>query len=288
MGSVETVHLVYFSGTGGTARVARGLEQAFSRRGRQVRVTELDAQAYPRVDADLLVLAYPVYACNAPSPVDEWIARAPDGRGRAAAVVSVSGGGEVMPNTACRLDVIRKLERKGYRVDHEAMFVMPANFLLPYGDALSAMLLRAAPEKAEAFVRAVLSGERSRTKPRLPDRLMTRLCAAEKRGSKFFGKKLKANADCTGCGWCAGRCPRGNIVMGDGKPVFGDRCVICLRCVYGCPKRAIIPGRGGRFVLKEFDLGALEERTKDMTEFPPVSQAAKGRLFKGVRAYLEG
>ncbi len=288
MERMKTVHLVYFSGTGGTARVAFGLEQAFQRHGLQVRVTELNAQPHPAVEADLLVLAYPVYACNAPVPVDEWVAQAPEGNNTPAEVVSVSGGGEVTPNTACRIEVIRRLEKKGYRVDQEAMFVMPANFILPYGDALSAMLLRAAPVKAEAFVSSILSGGRNRTKPHILDRLAARLCAAEKKGSRVFGKKLKANGNCTGCGWCAGHCPRENIVMQGERPQFGERCVICLRCVYGCPMKAIVPGMGKRFVLRQgFDLGAVEERTKHMSEFPPVSQVAKGLMFKGVKAYLE-
>lgn len=288
MGNRKTAHLVYFSGTGGTARVAVSLERALQQHGLAVRVTELNAQPHAWEEADLLVLAYPVYACNAPVPVDEWIAQAPAGNGAAAAVVSVSGGGEVMPNTACRAEVIRRLEKKGYRVDHEAMFVMPANVLLPYGDALSAMLIKAAPIKAEAFVSGILSGKRSRMKPHLFDRLAAKLCAAEKKGSRVFGRKLKVNGDCTGCGWCAGHCPRGNIAMQGGKPQFGDRCVICLRCVYGCPKKAIVPGMGKKFVLKQgFDLNAVEERTKMMTEFPPVFQAAKGLMYKGVRAYLE-
>jgi Fe-S-cluster-containing hydrogenase component 2 len=38
-------------------------------------------------------------------------------------------------------------------------------------------------------------------------------------------------------------CPRQNIALRDGKPVFGDRCVICLNCIYSCPQKALEPGR---------------------------------------------
>jgi len=41
MERMNTVHLVFFSGTGGTARVAANLEQAFLQRGLTVTKTEL-------------------------------------------------------------------------------------------------------------------------------------------------------------------------------------------------------------------------------------------------------
>lgn len=44
MGDIRKVHLVYFSGTGGTKRVAGCLEQAFFRHGCSVTVSELNAK----------------------------------------------------------------------------------------------------------------------------------------------------------------------------------------------------------------------------------------------------
>ena len=288
MECMNTAHLVYFSGTGGTLRVVAGIEQAFLRCGLKVTKTFLDSKPHPLVEADLTVLVYPVYAAGAPLPVDEWIDAARPVHGAAAAVVSVSGGGEVTPNTACRVDVIRRLTRKGYRVVGEDMFVMPANVFVSYDDALSAILLKAAPVRAERFVNGILAGAGKRLRPHYIDRLFAKLFSIEKKKSGLFGKKLKAGDDCTGCAWCASKCPRGNIEMKDGKPSFGARCVICLRCVYGCPAKAIRADVPKFFLLKEgLDLDALEERTKHMTDFPPVSEAAKGFLYKGVRRYLK-
>ena len=287
MDSIKTAHLVYFSGTGGTARVTNCLEQAFLRHNIAVKKTELDAKVHEWVYADLTVLSYPVYACGAPVSVDEWIDRAPDGNGAAVAVMSVSGGGEMTPNTACRAGVIRKLEKKGYRVLYESMFVMPANCIARYDDALSAMLLEAAPAKAEKVVSDILSGKTKRTTPSPVNRLIAKVCTVEKHNSARFGKRLKATDDCIGCGWCAASCPRGNIIMKDGKPRFDNRCVICLRCVYGCPKKAIQPGIGKRFIFQEgYSLNEIEKRASQMKPFPPVSEVAKGLMYQGVRSYL--
>lgn len=287
MESVKTVSIVFFSGTGGTARVAAGLAEAFAARGAQASLTELYGTPAPVPEADLLVVAFPVYAANAPQPVGEWIAAAPDGTGRRAAVVSVSGGGEVSPNTACRAATVRALTARGYQVVYEAMAVMPANFATAYSDALCAALLRRVPVFASRFAQALLAGETRRLRPVLIDRALSRLLLVEHAGSARFGRSLRASRACNGCGRCARRCPRGNIEMQGGKPVFGGRCVLCLRCVYGCPKRAIQPGIGRAFILKEgFDLDALEARTATLTAFPTDEQMTRGYLLHGVRRYL--
>ena len=56
-------------------------------------------------------------------------------------------------------------------------------------------------------------------------------------------KKFTVNGDCIGCGTCARICPRGNIRLEDGRPVFGTNCIGCLSCLQYCPKEAINMGR---------------------------------------------
>jgi len=287
MERIRSAQIVFFSGTGGTRRIAEHFRAAFAARAVNVTVTELDAKPHPTADADLLLMLFPVYAANAPQPVGEWIAAAPEGGGKPAAVISVSGGGEVSPNTACRRPTVRGLEKKGYAVVYERMLVMPSNFIMPYGDALSALLMRLAPRRAEAAVDELLAGTVRRAKPSLIDRAATACASMEHVGSRWFGKHLRANGDCSGCGWCAAHCPRGNITLTAVKPVFGSRCVLCLRCVYGCPRKAIVSGRLKRLVLKEgYDLDALEARMRNMPEAEAEEPDVKGAAFKGVRAYI--
>ena len=288
MAGLKTANIVFFSGTGGTARVARCLRDAFMRQGVAVTFSELLNKPVQLQKADLLAVLYPVYAANAPQPIGEWIAAAPEGRGTPTVVVSVSGGGEVSPNTACRVGVIRALERRGYPVVYEAMAVMPSNFLMPFGDELSALLLAKAPVFTERVAREVLAGQTRRTRPLRMDRLLRHLFLLEHIGSRMFGRHLRADDRCTGCGLCAAHCPRGNITMAGGKPVYGGKCVFCLRCVYGCPAHAIVPGFGKFAILKTgFDLAAVEKRMAGRTDFPPVEELTKGTAMNGVRAYLK-
>ena len=109
----KSANLIYFTGTGGTARVADAFERSFNKRSVAVQKTELKGEADPAVFGDILVLLFPVYAFNAPKPIAEWLKKIEPVEGRLAVVVSVSGGGEISPNTACRAAILRQLEKKG-------------------------------------------------------------------------------------------------------------------------------------------------------------------------------
>ena len=51
------------------------------------------------------------------------------------------------------------------------------------------------------------------------------------------------NDTCVSCGACAGECPVGAIVEGDGKyEINADACVDCGTCAGGCPVGAISQG----------------------------------------------
>lgn len=288
MRSINSVHIVYFSGTGCTERVAKNMADCFISQGIALSISELKKAAHVKIDSDFLIVLYPVYDFGAPKPIIEWIAQTPSANNIPAAVISVSGGGDISPNTACRVDVINKISKKGYDVCYESMIVMPSNVIIRFDDVVSAMLLRKMPIATEKIVSDILSGNRIRKKPLLIDRFFEGLGSIGRNYGKSFAKHLHVSNDCIGCSWCKNHCPRENIRMYDGKPSFGKDCTICLRCVYGCPKKAItVSGTCKMLVLKEgYDLNTIEQYERELSEVPPISQIAKGYLYKGVKKYL--
>jgi ferredoxin len=68
-------------------------------------------------------------------------------------------------------------------------------------------------------------------------------------GSMFHEMALKSfrSADrnfiimdsCKGCGNCAKLCPRGNIKIENGRPIFHHDCELCHACIQWCPNFAI-------------------------------------------------
>ncbi len=287
---VERVSIVYFSGTGSTAKAAECFKTAFGRRRINVSCHEIFRSALRpdgKTGADMLVALFPVHALNAPLPVYEWLDGAAHVDNIPAAVISVSGGGEMTPNRACRLATIKCLQKKGYNVIHDSMLVMPSNILIRTADSLSARLLEALPLRVERLVDELLAGEKRRGRPDFLNRLLSRFGELEKVGAPWVGAAIKANAGCTGCGWCETNCPCGNIAMKAGRPEFRKSCVLCMRCMYGCPRKALRPGIFKSFFLKDgFDLKVMESVTAASEN--EVKRLAPGVLWKGLREYLQG
>ncbi len=283
---LKKANIVYFSGTGCTRKVAEQFAALLKARGIEANISKVSDIEQPD-DADCLFLLFAVHAMNAPQAVYDWIEGLQKVNRKDAVVISVSGGGEISPNTACRQGSIKKLEKKGYRVRYEQMIVMPSNFAIEMQEDLSIMLLDRLPAKVEQIVNEILTNVIRRTKPVMVDQFLSNIAEFEKIGARIFGKQLKCKDTCVGCGWCAANCPVGNIKMEDKRPVFSNHCHMCMGCIYGCPKQAIEP-RFIKFVVLKggFRLEELQKK-QPVSATADIKALTKGAAWTGVRKYLE-
>lgn len=279
--------VVYYSGTGGSERVAKVFETSLTKVGYTVDIFRLFDNPRVILENDVsLMLVYPVHAFNAPDLVYKWVENLSVVDNIHACVVSVSGGGEMRPNTACRLGAIKRLKKKGYNVIYEKMLVMPSNIGVATKEPLAKMLLDILPKKVEDIVADIENGIIRRRKPFFFDRFASMVGKVEKYGARIFGKRIKVSDSCNGCGWCADNCPAGNIIMEAGKPTFARKCHLCLGCLYGCPSKALEPGFMKQILIKEgYDLNSLENKGAAGYEVD-VEGLTKGSLWKGLRKYL--
>ncbi len=285
---IKAVTLAYFSGTGGTEAVVRCVEAQLIRAGIKVNSVYIPFCTMPvkEIDSDLLIIFSPVYAFRLASVVERWTRKLPRAKNTLAAVISVSGGGEISPNTACRKYCKRLLTKKGYIMIYEKMLVMPSNFVIQGEHKLNLRLINAMPRKAEQVVTEILSGKVSLTKPKLWDNVFAFFGQAEHLGARIFGFSLQASEDCTNCGLCERKCPVKNIKMVNGVPRFGFRCILCLKCVYRCPQRAVSPRLLRFSVFKSgYDLEGMGKEAKGLCEME--SEVSKGIFWKGVIDYLK-
>ncbi|MGE5474151.1 MAG: EFR1 family ferrodoxin [Ignavibacteriales bacterium] len=294
MDNFKNVLIVYFSGTGGTKRIADTFEDLLIKKGCTIIKHSLEISEYKKNkdkykeildDIDLVIMLYAVYAMDAPMPVYDWINNLPIVSNKPLAVISVSGGGEVWPNTSCRAQCIKEAEKHGFNVFYENMMVMPSNIAVSGSDHANMWLLKKIPEKSKTIINDILNMERRRTRLKISSRILYFLSKLEQKHAKDFAKTLKIQETCSGCGWCARNCPRENIEMANGKPGFKDKCIVCLRCVYGCPSKSLYSNNKWIILKEGYNLDDIEKRMQGI-ELEPIEKCCKGLVWSGVRKYL--
>lgn len=296
--------IVYYTGTGSTKLVAEEVHSNLSMKNVTAEMHRLTAASkddliQKAAAFQSLILIYAVHAFNAPDLVYTWLkeldeqGHVPDGIQKSAMVLSVSGGGDMLSNTACRVKAKRYLEKKRFKVVTEAMVVMPNNWMSATPDDISKALIGVMPKKVDQWVDAFLQNKAVPVLSTKPiDRLITSLGRLEVKGGLQFGKAIKVSDACNGCGWCANNCPASNITMtaqlDHEIPTFGQVCHFCLGCIYGCPQKALTPGKmkfaviPTGYPLKKY----MQQPEVPLTEAEIMAQL-KGVSWNGVRRYLE-
>lgn len=294
--SSRSVVLYIFSGTGNTRYVAEALARELERNGLRVAARPVDRDLIaagapepdPR-DADLVGLAYPVHAWNAPRLVFELIERLPPvPEGKPAFLLRTAG--DPLLNGGATAPVRERLLAKGYGVFRDDLAVMPANMALRYDERLVKHLLLKAERVAERAAEGIAATEVSLPGETWALRLASRLSSGgETRGARWFGRHTRVAAACTGCERCALECPTDNIRLDGGRPHFGDDCTLCLHCFYVCPEGALTPVVGRWLLIDDwYDLAEIA-RDDGIPADPEDARAAATRpgFFRRFWRYVQ-
>jgi len=283
---LKKIKIVYYSGTGCTETVAKCLEKTLRERGTETDIFRITSgKNCDLADAEILVLLYPIHSFTMPGPVLEWMCGLSEGNGIQAAVITVSGGWEVSPNTASRIRAIKMLKKKGYDVFFEDSIAMLSNAAYTTPEPFATMVFKVLPEKVGATADGILSGAKRELPTLFFDRFSAWAGRSVRHGARLWGKGNKVSSECDGCGICAGTCSSGNITMTDSKPIFGKNCCMCLGCFYACPKGALSPKMAKIIILKDYDIKGFEKKAL-VTDRIDVSCIKAGYLWQGVKKYL--
>ena len=291
------VLILYFSGTGNTDYVARYLAERLVDLPVEVSLASIERQPPEAASGfDVLAFGFPVYECDAPRFVRDYLQQIAPGGGRGAFVFCTKGA---WAGNAVRRN-LQRLDSRGFVPLGGASVSMPGTDGLPFLSKRSWMAraalskdydsLRAADRllKRLAYVLAGLgAGEPAEVyRQRLPLSLGGALLDWLWAGLyDLFGDSMRsrfwADERCTRCDLCLKLCPTGNVAVEDGHPRFGDGCVLCMRCIHACPAEAIQIGRGTvdkfRWRGPKGDFRPLKLRPT-ASEAPPESVATKASV----------
>jgi ferredoxin len=275
--------VVYYTGTGGTRLVASELKKAFDAIGSDCEIHQIHTKNdFSIKDQSHVAIAYPVHAGRSPLAVEEW-ASEQDFTGMDVSLLPVSGGADIIPNTASRIPMKKIIKKNGGNIVYEDMFVMPANVFLQTPPKTKQALINILPKKAGEIAEDIKNGVSRKAKVIFTDRLMEVIGALEHMGAKQFGRQLLVDESCNLCGKCVRNCPTGNIRIEEEKVVYDDKCGLCMGCVYICPQKSIHAKFMNFYILKD---GMSYPEKSEMPLYKDCSKELRSILWIGVRRYL--
>jgi ferredoxin len=247
---MKNIRIDYHTGTCCSELVADLLAEKFKINNVNVEINRIyrdKINGIKEINAGYYILIFSVHSFNAPQPTYEWVEHL-EGAYCKTAVISVSGGGNVLSNTACRHKIVKLLKKNNFNVVFEEMIRMPNNWMKVPGEKKITRILSKLPDKIDVISHAILSEKKQRKIVYWIDYLISALGESEKKGTNKFGNGIVVSDDCSGCGLCAKNCCSSNIRMENitaldlsPKPKIGNRCDMCLGCIYNCPQKALYP-----------------------------------------------
>lgn len=242
--------IVCFSGTGNTARAVERLAGLLGEtdvrmlRGREL----LDPAGCELTTTDSRVIwAFPTYSWGVPPVMCEYIShvQADEGLARAKHYMFTTCGDDMGYTDRQWRDLIR---RRGWHAAGAYAVIMPNTYVTMKGfdidsPELSQSKLDAAPAKIDEIAAMIQGGDdRDVTVRGAFPWIKSRVIYPWFVRFEMSPKPFHSTEGCISCGQCERSCPMDNIELKDGRPVWGDRCALCLRCYHICPRHAVAYG----------------------------------------------
>lgn len=243
---MQKLKAFYFSGTGNTRyitlRLCEKLSDLYETSAFDI-ARECDFALLLK-EADLILLAFPIYGSAPPFPMRRFVYRYRNEFQGKTVMIAVT---QVMFSGDGAASLGRTVEKFGGNVKFAEHFNMPNNLsdckilAIRNGSELADLLERA-DKRMNRFVRRIEKGKSFRRGFHPLSHAVGYYCQRKYWRRGEVGKKNSLQIDrgkCVGCGICSKQCPVKNITVTNGFARPQGNCAFCYRCVNACPKQAI-------------------------------------------------
>lgn len=234
--------VLYFSGTGNSEYVAQRIAKAIGDDTINI-ANRIKTGEDSKIQSDKpYVIVAPTYAWQLPQLVRDWLLKA-----------SLTGNKDIFFVLTCGGSIggaghfVKKLaDSLGMNYKGIAQVVMPDNYIVMFTapDKKEAVEII---DKAETVIDNIASdiaaGNMLETGAGIFKVLFTTFMNWGFYKQYVNDKKFVVKDSCTGCGLCAEKCPKNNIAIEGGRPVWKGDCTHCMACICSCPSEAIECGK---------------------------------------------
>ncbi len=234
------VLICYFSGTGNTKKVVDAFREQFEKNSCEVTLHCVEKPLEEDLHSfDLVGIAYPVHAFNAPPIIVNFVKSLPKvDNGKRLFIINTSGE-PLKLNNISSIKIRKILKKKGFVLHNEYHYCMPYNMIFRHSDSMAYKMWTTASQLIPIDCKEIVSQKDVKLGRVFLGGFLAYVFRIEHWGGRFNGKKYKVNKNCIHCAKCVRDCPTHNIKIEDGHFVFGKNCIMCMRCSFMCPKNAI-------------------------------------------------
>ena len=264
-----TTEIYYFSGTGNSLAVARGITKGLGCELLSVPVAVRGQQVEPK--ADCIGIVFPAYLAQlygVPLIVERFVSRLVGIEKKYIFAVATCGGYESFNALPALKNLSKLIKARGGRIALLHSIRLPMNNLdyshipIPISKDQDLMF-----ERGHRKIAAICDDVRrtGRTRHGIAKSILNvamsplylalkgvylkelRKFAKEPEGSNLgfrdliprIDKSIQCDDQCDSCGTCAQICPAENIAMNEGRPTWLHHCEMCLACAEWCPREAV-------------------------------------------------
>ncbi len=235
--------IIYFTGTGNSKYIANIMAQRLD--DTAISAAELiKAGKNPSFDSQKpYIFVTPIYAWRIPRVFQNWIQKCEYSGNKKAYFVITCGD-----SIGTAQNYVKKFaEKRGFCYMGTAELVMPENYIVmfkaPEPQEDEGIISKAENKTAELCQK--IQGEQPFDN--IKNTFVGHLCS-DLVNPMFYtfyigAKKFYSTDKCISCGKCAEICMLNNIIIKDGRPVWGKDCTHCMACISRCPTEAIEYGK---------------------------------------------